>query len=365
MNGLNLTSGLNKHIHIIPGAHGSLKLHSDVWIGSSVLHVGDLIRVNGSGIITAGNLEIDAEASSIRSVSGNMTFTPADSAIFAKQNGSSTMVLVGDQAQLVLKGGEESFALSTAAGQFQLQGTNHVSTAAEVLLSTDFVVLQDFLVARTAWVSTFADIVKAEHFSSNSSVVGDLSLSESKLWSHDPDNNLSIVSAAGVFIGSSAGGANIELQPEGTGQVIVDSSLILNGSRIFAAEPSGGLILGSAGSLRLSCTGNMSLLSAGAVDLGSTGRVQIHTTSDIDVQSTKFTLRADRNLNVSENELSLLVHSNVHMRSLHDMQLTATDSIAAHTDGNMSLTSRASDFSSANAITLQAAVLALRSGLCS
>ena len=82
-------------------------------------------------------------------------------------------------------------------------------------------------------------------------------------------------------------------------------------------------------------------------------------------QSTKFTLRADRNLNVSENELSLLVHSNVHMRSLHDMQLTATDSIAAHTDGNMSLTSRASDFSSANAITLQAAVLALRSGLCS
>ena len=66
MGGLHLTSGSSEDVQVTPGAGGQLKLHSDLWMGATVLRVGDLIHVNGSGTIVAGNLEVDAVRSSIR-----------------------------------------------------------------------------------------------------------------------------------------------------------------------------------------------------------------------------------------------------------------------------------------------------------
>ena len=125
MGGLHLTSGSSEDVQVTPGAGGQLKLHSDLWMGATVLRVGDLIHVNGSGTIVAGNLEVDAVRSSIRSVAGDITMTPADKVLVQQTGGSADVMLQGASAQLILEGTTESFLLrTTAAGQLALAGTN-------------------------------------------------------------------------------------------------------------------------------------------------------------------------------------------------------------------------------------------------
>ena len=146
--GLYLTSGESEHIELLPGGDGGqVKLHSDVWMGADhILSVGGLIRVVGSGTVEAGNLRLDAVASAIRSVAGNITMTPAEQVLVQKLGGSADVVLQGAAARLTLEGSVESFhLLTTSAGQFQLNGVNPESAGPESLLTVDYVPFADYL----------------------------------------------------------------------------------------------------------------------------------------------------------------------------------------------------------------------------
>ena len=209
--GLHLTSGESEHVQITPGTGGQVKLHSDVWMGvSHTFSVGDLIRVIGAGTIEAGNLRVDAVASAIRSVSGDITMTPAEQVLVQKAGGSADVKLQGATAQLLLEGSVESFELkTTSTGQFQLTGTNPDSSISEALLNVDFVTFADYLGSGSRWLSDFEGVVRADHIAATTSVTGDLSMAESNLWSHNPGADMSIVSAASVSIGSSATDADV------------------------------------------------------------------------------------------------------------------------------------------------------------
>ena len=106
----------------------------------------------------------------------------------------------------------------------------------------DYVPFADYLGSGSKWLSDFAGVVQAEHLAATSSVTGDLSMVASNLWSHNPDMDMSIMSAASVSIGSSAADADVRIQPEGTGHVIVDHSLLLLGTSIHATDTAGLLV---------------------------------------------------------------------------------------------------------------------------
>ena len=108
--GLNITA--HGDVFILPDDGKSLRVYSDMSMGGrDVLRVGDMIRLNGSGVVAVGSLEIDAELSRIRSVAGNITVASSDSVHFVKEGGgASNVLLVGESARLVLQG-SEAFAL--------------------------------------------------------------------------------------------------------------------------------------------------------------------------------------------------------------------------------------------------------------
>eukprot|EP01049_Picozoa_sp_SAG25_P012362 SAG25_NODE_1661_length_2588_cov_6.569036_1_plen_489_part_10 len=291
---LNIMSGDNQDVSVAPGRGAKVRVYSDLWMGrGSVLSVGDHISVNGTGTIIAGRLEIDAATSTMRSVSGNVTLSAAES-VLVRQNGggASELVLLGSRARLALEGASERFSLeSTDSGQFKLGGTNPISAQAETILSIDHITFSDFLYSNPTWTSRFTGTVAALHVSSGSGVFGSLSMNASKLWSHNPHENISVISAASVLIGSSAGDADIRLQPEGAGRVIVDATLELNGSRVSAVDTTAGLQLLSAGSLLLKSGRDSSITSQQDMYVSAAGRASIRAASMLQIDASELRLQ--------------------------------------------------------------------------
>ena len=129
----------------------------------------------------------------------------SDSVHFVKEGGgASNVLLVGESARLVLQGSEAFALVSKQEGALELQGVNPGSQLAETIWSTDHVFVQDFVVNGSTWLSDYTGTVSAHHLKSYSAVLGYISMTASKIWSHNPEEEMSIISAADIFIGSSA-----------------------------------------------------------------------------------------------------------------------------------------------------------------
>ena len=174
--GLNITA--HGDVFILPDDGKSLRVYSDMSMGGrDVLRVGDMIRLNGSGVVAVGSLEIDAELSRIRSVAGNITVASSDSVHFVKEGGgASNVLLVGESARLVLQGSEAFALVSKQEGALELQGVNPGSQLAETIWSTDHVFVQDFVVNGSTWLSDYTGTVSAHHLKSYSAVLGYISM---------------------------------------------------------------------------------------------------------------------------------------------------------------------------------------------
>jgi hypothetical protein len=365
---LNIMSGDNQDVSVAPGRGAKVRVYSDLWMGrGSVLSVGDHISVNGTGTIIAGRLEIDAATSTMRSVSGNVTLSAAES-VLVRQNGggASELVLLGSRARLALEGASERFSLeSTDSGQFKLGGTNPISAQAETILSIDHITFSDFLYSNPTWTSRFTGTVAALHVSSGSGVFGSLSMNASKLWSHNPHENISVISAASVLIGSSAGDADIRLQPEGAGRVIVDATLELNGSRVSAVDTTAGLQLLSAGSLLLKSGRDSSITSQQDMYVSAAGRASIRAASMLQIDASELRLQAYRNINVTRSDFSVAVDSVASIRSANGIMLKAVEAAEIVTYGIASVQSNATLLSSSGSLSVKSPIMDVQLGVCS